>query len=130
MKVFRFMSDEEFEKYLNGETLHNDTNHRQEKRSTDSIGFCFMDTEDVAPEFAYEFLSGIVSDDVCVQFEVDESLLTESYGTYADPYGEDFFSTMNVTEYCCNSYNKEDFKMLSYCKDFEMFNFDWKAANT
>lgn len=114
MKVFRFMSKEEFEEYLAGNVLFNNKNHKEVGQRTDSIGFCFMDYDDEIPEMGYEYLSGIVSDDVCTVFEVDKSCLTKSSGTYADPYSDYFFATIDKVEYCCQSYSKDNFKLLSY----------------
>lgn len=128
MRVFRFMSMDEFKKYQIGDTLSNDKKHHDCGQKTDSVGFCFMDCDDHCPECAYEFLSGIVSDDVCVVFEVDESLLTKSEGTYAAPLINDdvgWFSTMNVDEYCCQSYDKTNFKLLKYCFNVSWDNFNW-----
>ena len=122
MKVFRFMSMKEFEEYQVGNVLFNDKDHKKSGR-TDSIGFCFMNYDEEIPELAYEYLSGIVSNDVCAVFEVDKSYLTESYGVYADPYG-DFFDTRTKVEYCCQSYSKDNFKLLSYA--FDVYNdFNW-----
>ena len=43
MKLFRFMSIEEFKKYINNENLVNDKNHSVEgMKKTDSIGLCFL----------------------------------------------------------------------------------------
>ena len=125
MRVFRFMSMDEFKKYQIGNILSNDKNHRDYGQKTESVGFCFMDCDDYCPECAYEFLSGIVSDDVCAVFEVDESLLTKSSGTYASPLIDDdvsWFSTMDVDEYCCQSYDKNNFKLIAYCFNS---NFNW-----
>ena len=124
MKVFRFMSKKEFKLFKSGKTLINDAEHKKVYDS-DSVGFCFFDEDDYSPEYAYEFLSGIVSNDVCVRFEVDKSLLIKSHGIYADPFGDNFFSTMGATEYCCTSYNNKDFKMLSYSIGFSDYDFDW-----
>lgn len=41
MKVFRFMSEEEFNKFNKGETLKNDKDHSKSSKSN-SIGFCFF----------------------------------------------------------------------------------------
>lgn len=107
MKIFRFMSKNEFDKLIQGEILKNNKIHQG---NTNSIGFCFMKVEDNTPEFAYEFLSGIVSDDVCVVFETNKKL-TKSYGIYANPYGN-FFSTITEDEYCIKEYNLKDFKII------------------
>ena len=84
MIVFRFMSFKEFELFQKGETLVNKTDHSKGYRTiskgyrTISKGFCFFDEDDFSLEYAYEFLVGIVSDDVCARFEVDEKLLVKS----------------------------------------------------
>ena len=109
MKVFRFMSYAEFLKYIKGEKLENKTEHTG---NTNSVGFCFMEyEEDYDIEYSYEYLSGIVDEEVICVFEVDKSKLKESWGVYADPYGS-FFSTITETEYCTKSYNKNDFKLI------------------
>lgn len=107
MEYFRFMSKKEFDKLIKGEELKNNKKH---EGRTGSKGFCFMKTEDNAPEYAYEFLSGVVDDDVCVVFETDKKL-NKSWGVYADPYGS-FFSTITEDEYCTTSYDKEAFRIV------------------
>ena len=47
MKLFRFMSKEEFNKYLKGEELINEIKHIG---NTNSKGFCFMNLEDYYAE--------------------------------------------------------------------------------
>ena len=125
MRVFRFMSQEEFEGFQISDVLLNNTVHKESGLKSDSVGFCFMDCEDYSPESAYEFLEGIVSNDIVAVFEVDESLLTKSSGTYAAPLwcgDSNWFSTMIVDEYCCTFYSNKDFKLLSYA---EPRYFDW-----
>ena len=114
MKILRFMSNAEFDKYKKGDVLKNDKKH---SGFTDSIGFCFLNYEKYEPEYAYKFLSGIVSEDVCVVFETDKTL-TKHYGQYAEPYGS-FFDTFIADEYCINEYNKDDFKLIKYCYDYD-----------
>ena len=114
MEIFRFMSKKEFNKYLKGEKLINETEHMG---NTNSKGFCFMNREDYEPEYAYQFLSGIVSTGVCAVFETNE-ILTKSYGTYADPYGS-FFDSFVSDEYCIEGYSNDDFKLIKYCYDFD-----------
>lgn len=124
MKIFRFMSIEEFEKYLNNETLKNET---VQGGKTNSIGFCFLNLEDHAPKDALHFLSGIVSFDICAVFEVDEKLLNKTWGVYASPIKkiEDdlaylinifngFHETFKTPEYCTTTYNKKDFRLVKY----------------
>lgn len=136
MKVFRFMSNEEFMKYKNGENLYNNTKH---KAKTNSIGFCFFDLEDVKPEFAWRFMKGVVFPDVCVVFEVDKKQLKKGYGIYSDP-NKTLYELMNfipkkinVVEYSTNKYNNKTFKLVKYTTNkinwFENYeNFEWKEV--
>ena len=119
MKVFRFMSQEEFDKYLDGEKLVNTADHRS--KFSGSIGFCFFEYLDwtdnssghgISPEYAYEFLSGVAAMDVVAVFETDQEL-TKSYGRYADPYGS-FFDTIWMDEYCKEEYSRDTFRLIKY----------------
>lgn len=128
MKIFRFMSKEEFDKFRDGEILKNNKAH---KAFTTSAGFCFMNTTDYDPEYAYEFLNGIVSSDVCAIFETNESL-KKSCGVYAEPYGS-FWDSFTATEYCIEEYSKSNFKLIEFCYDFEQkgnAKWTWIGATT
>ena len=114
MRLFRFMSKKEFDKLLNGEDLINNKEHQG---FTNSVGFCFMEGKEADAEYSYEFLSGIVSREICVLFETNEKL-NESYGIYADPYGS-FFDSITRDEYCIKKYNKETIKPIKYCDNFD-----------
>jgi len=123
MKIFRYMSKDEFDKLINGETLINNTIH---KGHTNSVGFCFMKVEDNEPRYAYEFLSGAVDDDVCVVFETKKKL-NKSYGVYANPYGS-FFDTITENEYCTKEYSLEDFKIVEIAiPDFRKEEWKWET---
>ena len=125
MKVFRFMSKEEFEKFNNGEILYNDTKHIAK---TASIGFCFFNLKDYKPHEAVHFLSGLVSFDICAVFEVNKNKLEESWGIYHKPIepaltGNLFLDILNslysnekftATEYCTTKYSNKDFKLISF----------------
>lgn len=136
MKIFRFMSYKEFEKYMNGENLYNNTKH---KAKTNSIGFCFFDINDFSPEFAWRFLKGAIFPDICVVFEVDETLLRKGYGIYSDP-NKTLYELMNfitkmirVSEYCTENYNKEVFKLVKYTTNKLDFlenykSFEWREV--
>lgn len=136
MKIFRFMSYKEFEKYMNGENLYNNTKH---KAKTNSIGFCFFDINDFSPEFAWRFLKGVIFPDICVVFEVDETLLRKGYGIYSDP-NKTLYELMNfipkmirVSEYCTENYNKEVFKLVKYTTNKLDFlenykSFEWREV--
>ena len=122
MKVFRFMSQEEFDKYLAGEKLVNTTDHRGNFSFSSSIGFCFFEYSDwtdtasssdgITPEYAYEFLSGVATMDVVAVFETDVQL-NKSHGRYADPYGS-FFDTIWMDEYCTTEYDNKSFHLIKY----------------
>lgn len=130
------MSFEEFEKYMNGENLYNNTKH---KAKTNSIGFCFFDINDFSPEFAWRFLKGAIFPDICVVFEVDETLLRKGYGIYSDP-NKTLYELMNfipkmirVSEYCTENYNKEVFKLVKYTTNKLNFlknykSFEWREV--
>lgn len=120
MKLFRYMSKKEFEKLIKGETLKNNTHHQG---ITTSIGFCFMKVDDNEPRYAYHFLSGIVSDDICVVFETNKKL-TKSFGIYASPYGS-FFDTITEDEYCTKEYSLNDFKIVEMAIP-EFWKEEWK----
>lgn len=136
MKIFRFMSYKEFEKYMKGENLYNNTKH---KAKTNSIGFCFFDINDFSPEFAWRFLKGAIFPDICVVFEVDETLLRKGYGIYSDP-NKTLYELMNfipkmirVSEYCTENYNKEVFKLVKYTTNKLDFlenykSFEWREV--
>ena len=116
MKLIRFMSFSEFEKLIKGETLKNETKH---KGNTNSVGFCFFEVELCDLEhlrfeigFIYEYASGIVSEDVAVVFDSEDTLLKEGYGVYADPFHAT--GSFLKTEYSITKYNKEILKPLYF----------------
>lgn len=145
MKVFRFMSKEEFKKYKAGELLENNKKHESK---TSSVGFCFFDIKDFEPKNAMHFLSGIVSFDVCAVFEVDKKILNKTYGVYASPIKRtgDIEELINLlkglndkftaTEYCTTKYNNKDFKLVKYTENLwdqwllydEQEELDWKRG--
>ncbi len=146
VKVFRFMSKEEFDSYMNGDILINTVKH---KAKTNSKGFCFFSLEDFEPEDAMHFLSGIVNFEVCAVFETAERLI-KSYGVYAKPikstgnaledlinlfYG--FNNRFTASEYCATEYDNKKMKLLKYsrniweqwCKLEEQSSLKWIEVN-
>lgn len=132
MKVFRFMSKIEFEKYRNGFTLKN--NKRHDGR-TNSVGFCFLSIEDFTPEETMHFLNGIATFDVCAVFETKENL-NKTYGVYAKPIKstgnlmEDWIKLLcgfndrfKANEYCITEYDKNKMRLIKYSEDI------WKQWN-
>lgn len=126
MKIFRFMSRNEFEKYRSGQLLINKTIHQGK---TNSIGFCFFNIDDYRPERAMHFLSGVATLDVCAIFETNKRL-NKTKGTYAKlppSTGNaliDYIRVLNgmvykfdAAEYCTTTYNNKEFKLLKYSED-------------
>ena len=125
MKFYRFMSMREFVRMMNGGTI--DGRHNHMARTT-SHGICFLgefvQTDYKAPAIggwqwcgvscspadAFEFLSGIVSKDIIVEFEADPANFTESVGVYAVPeeWGANWDSLMTTQEFTVPSYNREN----------------------
>lgn len=128
------MSYEEFRKYRNDENLYNNTKH---KAKTNSTGFCFFSLEDFKPEYAWRFIKGAISADVCVIFEVDRSLLRKKYGIYNDPNKtllekiNCVIKSMKVNEYCAAKYGNKNFKLVKYTTNklsilHNYENFEWE----
>lgn len=124
MKLYRYMSINEFLKLMSGEELTN-TNKFSMNR-TDSEGFCFLG-EETAFQHGYDheegqiltydalsclqFLKGIVSDEILVEFNPSESAikkLHEGTGIYSDPQG-DYGDLICITEYSTTEYDKDAF---------------------
>lgn len=126
MKIFRFMSKVEFEKYKNNFPLINNKIH---EGKTNSVGFCFFNIEDYTPEEAMHFLSGLVSFEICAVFETEENL-SQTYGIYAkhtESSGDPRIDLIRAlcgcnprftaTEYCTTRYEKEKFRLIKYSEN-------------
>lgn len=119
--VFRYMSEKEFNLVTSGNVI---VGKRHFKARTNSSGICFLPAKvefysngikyEFTPEQCFEFLYGIVSDDVLVKFEVIDADLTESYGVYADPIDHGWFSRITITELCIPYYDREMLKPVAY----------------
>lgn len=144
MKLLRFMSVAELEKFRAGELLENTVDHHAEHgQKTDSVGFCFLDYNEHDEQAALHFLSGIVSQEICAVFEVDDIVAQKGFkkgeGTFAAPMisAVDFFSSMQVTEYSTKRYSNQNMELLKYADNFEdnydeeTFDriFEWKAPD-
>ena len=116
------MSQQEFDKLINGEMLRNDTDHKAEGKHTDSIGFCFFVEE---PDDAIHWLRGIVSTEQCVTFDIPGQMITASRGEYRDPdrdpYTPDmgFIAAMTLPcpmmtkqEYCLREYSLQKVRLI------------------
>ncbi len=126
MKLMRFMSIAELEKFRAGELLENTTDfHAEHKQRTDAVGFCFLDYDQYDEQEALHFLSGIVNQEICAVFEVDDIVakkgLKKGEGTFAAPMSSitEFFSSMQVTEYSTKRYSNQNMELLKFADNFE-----------
>lgn len=103
--VLRFMSANEAIKLLQGERLHNETNHRETGNSSDSIGFCFaiMEGGDIYQHATY--LSGITNMGACLIGKLKPEI--EWIKNKAR------FSAGMRTELCTTDYDLNDFSEWS-----------------
>lgn len=138
-KFYRYMSFSEMQKLTSGmELVHKGRFHA----NTESEGFCFLSEKTKAkslhdeneytfdPTECYDFLSGIVSSDVLVEFYVNEDVsFKESYGIYADPNTYDWDDFIKATEYCIPSYGLNTFKPTRYAMFSSSREFDWYPWN-
>lgn len=125
MKVYRYMSWGEFNKMAAGLEI---VGKRHYNANTTSTGICFLPETVTWSSFDGEgyidysqraeeclnFLSGIVSDDVLVEFEADSTRLTETCGQYADPCICEWGAYISITEYCAPSYSRDSIRPLRY----------------
>lgn len=141
MKVYRFMSLIELGKYLNDETLINNTEHSKGNKSN-SKGFCFLSLGKYKPEESFHFLFGSIKmPQVCAIFEVDRKELIKSYGIYAKPVKAEentnerilralagVIETIKVTEYCVEKYSKANFTLIKVARTIwsNREKWDWK----
>ena len=118
-RYVRFMSFEEFEKFITGQVLENCTDWRKQGQCTDSVGFCFFD-DSVPPEERIEYLTGVVTMEAVVVFErLSDEPMRKSQGRYRDQEAdEDIFNPlapipmMKVDEYSVESYSREDMRLV------------------
>lgn len=128
MILHRFMSEAEYEVLIAGGRLMNATDHHKEHgRKTTSVGFCFFPED---PDKAIHWLNGIVNTEVCVTLDIDESLLTESMGTYRDDEKDDIegMSLLELMftpapqierkEYCLTEYSLDVAKVLGMTTEY------------
>lgn len=125
MKLYRYMSNREFSMLLAGTPMVNRRNHATHAH-TDSVGFCFLPEtvrfnsndgsrhyELTAPQ-CIDFLSGIVTNDVLVEFDIhDEDSVRSGFGVYADPQGG-FFDTVVIEEFSVECYDRDSFVPVRY----------------
>lgn len=130
MKLFRFMSLGEFQKYCNGEILINNTNHKENGQASNSIGFCFFNIADYKPEIMLHSLTGVANVSICVIFETKRENIRKSKGRYSRAINEYERESFIAKEYCTTTYSKDTFKLLEYAIPdwFNEEEWDWKEG--
>lgn len=130
MKLYRFMSFKEFNDLTFGMNMVSHNSHA--KCRTNSVGFCFLGEQTdvmgraLTPVQCFQFLRGIVSDEILVEFEAPSNAVRASYGVYANPFSDDF---VVVDEYCTEHYNHKVFRPLRYCMFDRQGHEDWYTCN-
>ena len=124
MELSRFMSKEEYDLLMAGETLRNTTVHSAEGNKTESVGFCFFEED---PAEAIEWLSFLVDAQYCVTMEVPDDLVRESKGRYRDVEADeerdicDEVPMLWRKEYCTTEYSISQVRILSVTQEYEDF---------
>ena len=117
MKLFRFMSFEEFKKFDDGEELINNTDHSKDNNNkTNSIGFCFFNYAQHKPEEMLHSVFGVATCNICCIFETDRKNVRRTYGRYSQAIDKNTLDrrTIIAHEYCTTKYSKENFKVLQW----------------
>ena len=117
MKLFRFMSFEEFKKIDDGEELINNTDHSKDNNNkTNSIGFCFFNYAQHKPEEMLHSVFGVATCNICCIFETDRKNVRRTYGRYSQAIDKNTLDrrTIIAHEYCTTKYSKENFKLLQW----------------
>lgn len=126
------MSMKEFEKLNSGMSLINRNQFKQNR--TMSCGFCFLPESTIIEDIEFnpidciEFLRGIVTNDILVEFEVSNSnSIRESMGVYAHPYLWD--EAIIINEYCTDTYSRNTFVPTRYALVESRTKFQWYDFN-
>lgn len=103
MIVTRFCSKAEYDAYMAGEELINNTDHyREGLGGSTSKGFCFTDS---TPRVAWRHLKGIVTPEVCMVLDIPKWRLNTAWGKYADNIGGKGYHIFLKQEYCTTRYS-------------------------
>ena len=113
--LHRFMSRQEYYKYLSGEVIHNETDHyRDGKGGSTSRGFCFF--KGYVREWAHR-LNGLVSFDVLLTVEIDvlnfDGDIRISTGVYAEDPSEEYVKRKLYREVCTTAYSRQSMRFIS-----------------
>lgn len=139
IKLVRFMSDEEFERYLHGANMENHTNWKRDRaKRTGSVGYCFFPCDE-EPERMLACLTGIATLEKVVIMETDTKNVRKTYGRYRDASKDQLTLYELLTnpekqvpvrirpEYCAERYNSKDFTPLKVGNVLDPFRrvIDW-----
>lgn len=125
IRLIRFMSKEEFDKYKAGEILTNYTDHKRDLGArTGSKGFCFFLIGDDLTEAdrMLRYLHGIATLDKVLVAETARKNVRESLGEYLDTEKtlDDVFNSdkpkvpmIERTEYCTTWYSNRNFVQVA-----------------
>ena len=124
MKLYRYMSTDEFHRFNCGMVITG-KDHRRKYR-TSSVGVCFLGEQvngydegsceplpACHPRDCYQFLSGIVSDELLVCLEIDEQVISLSDARYAAPFGG-WGDYIRVEEFTVPEYSLDTARLISY----------------
>lgn len=119
MKVIRFVSNDESEKYFSGAELYNYSTHHGSK--TTSVGFCFAEiTPERDAEIWLRKLMFRTEAVWCIEFDTDKFLvpLKESKAFYADD--NDLCMSVVFREWCTTEYSIDThpYTRLGKCPSF------------
>lgn len=133
MKLFRFMSKKEYIRFMNGEKLINNTDHKKYRNGAcESVGFCFFNYAEYKPEEMLHSVTGIVSMDICCIFETARDKVRKSRGKYSKAITRDSLERESIIakEYCTTEYSKETFRLLEYAEPdwFNWEEWEWKKV--
>lgn len=123
MRLTRFCSLAEFQKFISGKKLINKTNHFKENGCvTSSIGFCFSEDN---PKTAWQYLKGIVNYNICMVVDIQESLLTKTYGRYPDYSNGQLGEALCLKpEYCLTSYSSKNATLIKVLRTSDFASHD------
>ena len=119
MRVCRFMSEEEYQRYREGGLLRNETDQGTLWQGSKAHGFCFFEVGPGhdTPEERMRYLKGIASMDRCVIMDTNE-YMQKSVAKYRNPwidYGRcltDNVATMTKAEYSTTAYSRRTHRLV------------------
>ena len=142
MKAYRWMSIKEFQKVTAGCDIT--PIRRNHKYKTTGAGIFFLPedyfrtwlsedgtdyvSKQPSPEFSIHFLSGIVTTDVLVEFDIC-CPVEEAQGVYANPYTDEWYDYIVVDELCIPFYNQETMIPLRYFISESFHKGTWYVLN-